>query len=53
MIHVIQMHLAKFMNEHKNFMKQKNVTGVRIVLVISKEMHLPNTLSKSYKKSFI
>jgi hypothetical protein len=49
MIHVIQMHLVKSMNEHKNFMKQKNVIGVRIVLVILKEMHLQNTHSKYFE----
>jgi len=46
MIHVIRMHLVKFMSEHKNYMKQKNVIGVRIVLVILKEMHLQNMHSK-------
>jgi hypothetical protein len=49
MIHVIPMHLVKFMNEHKNFMKQKNAIGVRIVLVILKEMHLQNMRSKSFE----
>jgi len=34
------------MSEHKNYMKQKNVIGVRIVLVILKEMHLQNMHSK-------
>ncbi len=47
MIHVIQMHLEKFMNEHKNYMKRKNVIGVRIVLVILKAMHLRNMHSKN------
>ncbi len=49
MIHVIPMHLVKFMNEHRNFMKQKNAIGVRIVLVILKEMHLQNMRSKSFE----
>ncbi len=48
MIHVIRMHLVKFMSEHKNYMKQKNVIGVRIVLVILKEMHLQNMHSKYF-----
>lgn len=53
MIHVIQMHLVKFMNEHKNYMKQKNVTGVHIVLVILKEMLLQNMHSKYFRNYFI
>lgn len=52
MIHVIQMHLVKFMKEHKNYMKQKNVIGVRIVLEILKEMHLRNTHSRYFHHLF-
>lgn len=46
MIHVTPMHSVKSMNEHRNIMKQRNVTGVRIVSVILKGMLWPNMHSK-------
>lgn len=51
MIHVIRMHSVKSMNERRNIMKQRNVTGVRTVSVISKAMLLLNMHSKSFPTS--
>ena len=50
MILVIRTHWVKFMNEHRSYMKQKNVTGVRIVLEILKEMLWRNMHSKKITK---